>query len=160
MRKKLNLSKDTPRLTPCAARFVELLIARVPYLEMESNIALHFAESQRSELDLQATSPSGHLLLEIESSPEGIELRFSEKGKSGAATAVFYMHPLNFHRTSEAAADFVEKIAEGKIIVAREKKRVFPFFGHKRVRFFELGEIVGERASEIEKVYSWDSLHI
>ena len=160
MKKKLDLEKDLSKLTPCAARFVELLIARVPYLAKESTIQFHFSPSSRSELDLHAQSPSGQLVLIIESSSEGIELHFSEKGKSGAATAVFFMHPLNFHRTSEAAADFVERIAEGNIIVARERKRVFPIFGHKRVRFFELGEIVGERAGLIEKVFSWDSLHL
>ena len=159
MKKLLDVRKDLPKLTPCAARLVELLIEAVPYTADNSYIHMNFIGNKKAELDLRITSPSSFLLLEIESSPEGVEIRFSEPGKAGTASAIFFMHPLNFHRTCEAVVDFVSKIFSGHIIVAREKNRTFPFFGHKRVRFFEAGEIVG-RASEIEQVYKWKDLNI
>lgn len=161
MRTPIDLRRDLPRLTPCAARLTELLLDRLPEIRAAASIHVRKLrnENARSELDLIASSPSEHMCLSVETSPDGVELRFSEKGRSGSASALFYMHPLNFHRTCEAAVDFVEKVAQGQIIVARERKRVIPFIGPKRLRFFDAGEIVGAKAALIEKVFVWRRLH-
>lgn len=160
MRTSIDLRRDLPRLTPCAARLAEQLLDRLP--EIHGTVSIHVRklrnENARSELDLIAHSPSEQMSLSVETSADGVELRFSEKGKSGSASALFYMHPLNFHRTCEAAVDFVEKVAQGQIIVARERKRVIPFIGPKRLRFFDVGEIVGSKATLIEKVFVWRKL--
>lgn len=161
MRTPLDLRLDLPRLTPCAARLTELLLERLP--DICSTVTVRLSrlknEHSRSELDLIASSPSEQVILSVETSSEGVELRFSEKGKSGSASALFFMHPLNFHRTCEAAVDFVDKVAHGQIIVARERKRIIPLFGPKRLRFFDAGEIVGSKAALIEKVLVWRNLH-
>lgn len=161
MRHSIDPRRDFTRLTPCAARLAELLCIKMPEINelgriKEINLS---HDDERSELDLISPSPSGELQLQVLTSREGVEIRFQEKGKSGKATAVFSMHPLNFHRTCEAAVDFIEKIANGQIIVAREHKRSFPLIGPKRLRFFDVGEIVGARAASIKKVYTWHELH-
>lgn len=161
MRHSIDPRRDFTRLTPCAARLAELLCIKMPEINelgriKEINLS---HDDERSELDLISPSPSGELQLHVLTSREGVEIRFQEKGKSGKATAVFSMHPLNFHRTCESAVDFIEKIANGQIIVAREHKRSFPLIGPKRLRFFDVGEIVGARAASIKKVYAWHELH-
>lgn len=161
MRHSIEPKRDFTRLTPCAARLAELLCMKMPeILELgliQEIILKH--EDSREELDLITPSPSGQLHLQIITSREGVEIRFYEKGHAGKATAVFAMHPLNFHRTCEATVDFVEKVSIGQIIVARERKRSFPIIGTKRLRFFDAGELVGSRAASIEKVYAWHQLH-
>lgn len=160
MRHSIEPKRDFTKLTPCAARLAELLCIKMPEIREHGLIkALVLRnEDSREELDLLATSPSSELQLHLLTSREGVEVRFQEKGRSGRATAVFAMHPLNFHRTCEAAVDFIDKIAHGHIIVARENQRVFPLIGPKRLRFFDVGEIVGSRAASIQKVYSWRPL--
>ena len=161
MRHSIDPRRDFTRLTPCAARLAELLSIKMPEINSLGRIKeIQLSnDDERSELDLISPSPSGELLLHVLTSREGVEIRFQEKGKSGKATAVFSMHPLNFHRTCEAAVDFIEKIANGQMIVVREHKRSFPLIGPKRLRFFDVGEIVGARASSIKKVYAWHELH-
>lgn len=160
MRHLIDPTRDFPRLTPCAARLAELLCIKMPEVRERGLIReiILRTEESRDELDLLSPSPSGLLQLHLLTSRDGVEIRFQEKGRSGMATAVFSMHPLNFHRTCEAAVDFIEKIANGQIIVARENKRSFPVVGPKRLRFFDVGELVGARAASIEKVYSWHEL--
>lgn len=161
MRHSIDPRRDFTRLTPCAARLAELLCIKLPEINelgrIKPIVLKH--EDSRDELDLLSPSPSGKLVLQVLTSREGVEIRFEEKGRSGRATAVFAMHPLNFHRTCEAAVDFIEKIANGQIIVARENKRSFPLIGPKRLRFFDVGELVGSRAASIEQVYAWHELH-
>lgn len=161
MRHSIEPRRDFSRMTPCAARLSELLCMKMPEIQAHGQIkSLHSAhEEDRSELDLLMISPSDQLQLRILTSREGVEIRYEQKSRAGRATAVFAMHPLNFHRTCEAAVDFIEKIAQGQIIVAREKTRAFPLIGPKRLRFFDVGEIVGSRAASIERVYAWHELH-
>lgn len=161
MRHSIDPRRDFTRLTPCAARLAELLCIKLPEINILGRIKPIFLknEDSRDELDLLSPSPSGKLVLQLLTSREGVEIRFEEKGRSGRATAVFSMHPLNFHRTCEAAVDFIEKIANGQVIVARENKRSFPVIGPKRLRFFDVGELVGSRAASIEQVYPWHELH-
>lgn len=157
--KKIDI-KDIHKLSPCGARVIELLFAKLPELKNNGKLKLGYAkEGEKMELDFSAKSPSEQLLVSIETSPQSVELRLSQNGYSGYATAIFFMHPVNFHRTAEAAVDFLDKIALGQIIVARTKKRSFPIFGHKKLRFFDAGEIVGQKASEIEKVFVWKKLN-
>lgn len=152
--------KDIHQLSPCGARVIELLIAKLPELKNSAALKRGYAkEGEKMELDFCAQSPSGQLLISIETSPQAVELRLSQNGHTGYATAIFFMHPVNFHRTAEAAVDFLEKISLGQIIVARTKQRSFPVFGHKKLRFFDAGEIVGQKASEIEKVFLWKKLN-
>ena len=162
LRHQITPLKDFPRLTPCAARLAELLCQKLPEIlvtgQIKAIVLKH--EDSKEELDLIATAPAGKLILHLLTSRDGVEIRYQEKNRSGRATAVFAMHPLNFHRTCEAAVDFIEKIAQGQIIVARERKRAFPLLGPKRLRFFDVGELVGARASSIEQVYRWHELHI
>ena len=161
MRHSIDPRRDFTRLTPCAARLAELLCIKMPEISelgLIRQIVLKHADA-RDELDLICPSPSGKLVLQILTSRDGVEIRFEEKNRSGRATAVFAMHPLNFHRTCEAAVDFIEKIANGQIIVARENRRSFPLIGPKRLRFFDVGELVGSRAASIEQVYPWHELH-
>jgi hypothetical protein len=161
MRHSIDPRRDFTRLTPCAARLAELLCIKLPEINALGRIKpiVLKHEEARDELDLLSPSPSGKLILQLLTSREGVEIRFEEKGRRGRTTAVFSMHPLNFHRTCEAAVDFIEKIANGQIIVARENKRSFPLVGPKRLRFFDVGELVGSRASSIEQVYPWHELH-
>lgn len=161
MRHTIDPRQDFPKMTPCAARLAELFFMKMPQISETALIkALEPKNVEaREELDLITLSPSGQLQLQILTSREGVEIRYEQKGRTGRATAVFAMHPLNFHRTCEAAVDFIEKISQGQIIVAREKKRSFPLIGSKRLRFFDVGEIVGSRASSIERVYAWHELH-
>lgn len=161
MRTPIDLRRDLPCFTACGARFAELLFERLPETRSSSTIRLPKGSSHenRAELDLITPSPSGEMLLVVETSREGVEIRFSEKGRAGTASALFFMHPLNFHRTCEAAVDFIEKVATGQIIVAREKKRIIPLIGPKRLRFFDVGEIVGAKAALIERVLVWHELH-
>lgn len=161
MRHSIDPRRDFFRLTPCAARLTELLCIKMPEIQQEGMIRKLAPkdEDSREELDLIAISPSGKLKLQLLTSREGVEIRYEQKGRAGRATAVFAMHPLNFHRTCEAAVDFIEKIANGQIIVARENHRSFPLIGPKRLRFFDVGEIVGSRATSIEQVYAWHELH-
>lgn len=161
MRTPIDLRRDLTSLTPCAARLTEQLLERLPELKQSAHLVIRKKKNEeaRSELDLTAGSPSEQMLLRLETSPEGVELRFFEKGHSGYASALFYMHPLNFHRTCEAVVDFIEKVSQGQIIVARERKRIIPLIGPKRLRFFDVGDIVGAKASLIEKVLSWHPLN-
>lgn len=163
MRHSIDPRRDFSRLTPCAARLAELLCIKMPEIQQRGKMKplplTPRAEDAREELDLIAMSPSDKLQLQVLTSREGVEIRYEQKARSGRATAVFAMHPLNFHRTCEAAVDFIEKIANGQIIVARENQRSFPLIGPKRLRFFDVGEIVGSRAASIEQVYAWHELH-
>lgn len=161
MRHAIEPLRDFPKLTPCAARLAELLCIKLPEIREIGQIReiKQRDEDERRELDLLTASPSKQLMLQVVTSREGVEIRFQEKGKAGKAMAVFSMHPLNFHRTCEAAVDFIEKIANGQIIIARENRRSFPIIGPKRLRFFDVGEIVGARAASIQKVYNWHQLH-
>lgn len=149
------------RLSPCGARLAELLLHKVPDIREHSDIHFRWfsSKTEKQELRMLSKSPSGELAMRILTSPTGVELRFFEKSQSGAATVVFFMHPMNFHRTCEAAVDFIEKVALGHIIVARTHQKIFPVFGSKRLRFFEMGDIVG-KASLIEKVLTWRPLNL
>ena len=162
MRHSIEPKRDFTKLTPCAARLAELLCLKLPeisdYGRIKEIILKH--DDAKQELDLFVKSPSHQLSLLVLTSRDGVEIRFQEPNKAGTATAVFSMHPLNFHRTCEAAVDFIEKVSKGQIIVARENKRTFPLIGPKRLRFFDVGEIVGAKASHIEKVYNWHGLHV
>jgi hypothetical protein len=160
MRHSIEPRRDFPKLTPCAARLAELLCIKLPEIGDLGQIKSVATKSDedKAELDLLTVSPSGELCLRLLTSREGVELRFEEKGRGGRATVVFNMHPLNFHRTCEAAVDFVDKVAHGQIIVARESQRAFPLLGPRRLRLFDAGEIVGARAASILKVYAWKPL--
>lgn len=152
--------KDFRKLTPCGARVIELLFERLPELRTTGILRLGYSKPEdKVELDFSAPSPSGDLQLWIETNPSGASLRLAQKGKRGFATVNFLMHTVNFHRTAEALVDFLEGVALGHVIVARTKKRVFPLIGHKRLRFYNVGEIVGQKASEIEQVLVWKKLN-
>lgn len=149
------------RLSPCGARLAELLFHHVPGLRKDAEITLSaFArKGEKQELRLLGKSPSGEIRFKIITRPTGVEIRFFEKSQAGAATVVFFMHPMNFHRTCEAAVDFVQKVAKGYILVARTKERAFPF-GPRRLKFFDAGELMGENAGQIERVLRWRNLNI
>lgn len=149
------------RLSPCGARLAELLFHHVPGIRKNAEIVFSaFArKTEKQELKLFAKSPSGAISFKIVTRPTGVEIRFFEKSQSGGATVVFFMHPMNFHRTCEAAVDFVSKVAKGDILVVRTKKRAFPF-GPRRLKFFDAGQIHGEDVSLIDKVLPWSRLNI
>ena len=161
MRSKVDVKKHSPKLTHCAGRLLELFFDSFAEILPSATIDIGYSSvnGEKSELDLTCMSPSEQIHIHIESKPEGVELRFSEPGARGVASVLFFMHPLNFHRTCEAAVDFVAKIARGDIVIAREKKRSFPIFGAKRLRFFENGEIIGS-ADKVEKTLIWKKLNV
>lgn len=162
MKVRVDLKKHLPKLTHCAARFTELLFAKLPGALESAAIDIGYSSKSddRSELDLFCISPSKQLAVEVETKKEGVEIKFSEPGKRGSTSVLFFMHQQNFHRTCEAAVNFIAKVADGDIIIAREKKRTIPIIGVKKLRFFEVGEIIGMKADEIERIVAWKELNI
>lgn len=157
--RKISFPGDASLLDPCSARFVELAWLKCPEDMARALIRPDLLKENRAgSLSLALESPSKHLLMQVVSNREGIEIRLSDRKNKASIATLFHLHPQNFHRTSESAADFIEKIVKGHVVVAREKATFLFFFTQHKLRYLFPGDIIGKKAKSIAQVYSWQRI--